>query len=122
LYRYILDGVKRLLKPAVEREVRATLRDEGLKRAVTDFGANLRALLLAPPMRPAAVVGLALFTTLSCSQNTSNLGSFKFPLCAFFFLFCSEQFVATLWNVELNNEGLEVFKISDRLPGYTMLF
>ena len=51
--------MKRLLRPAVEREARATLREEALRRAVTDFGANLRSLLLAPPMRPAAaVVGL----------------------------------------------------------------
>ena len=55
----VRDGVRRLLRPAVEREVRATLREEALARAVADFGTNLRALLLAPPMRPpAAVVGL----------------------------------------------------------------
>ena len=52
----VADGVKRLLAPAVEREARATLREAARRRAVVDFGANLRALLSAPPMRPAATV------------------------------------------------------------------
>jgi hypothetical protein len=34
----VADGVKRLLRPAVEREARHQLREEALKRAVTDFG------------------------------------------------------------------------------------
>ena len=55
----VKDGVKRLLRPAAERETRARLRDDAIRRAVRDFGANVAALILAPPMRPAApVVGL----------------------------------------------------------------
>ena len=55
----VKDGVKRLLRPAAERETRARLRDDAIRRAVRDFGANVAALILAPPMRPdAPVVGL----------------------------------------------------------------
>ena len=55
----VKDGIKRLLRPAAERETRARLREDAIRRAVHDFGANVAALILAPPMRPAApVVGL----------------------------------------------------------------
>ena len=33
------------------RETRARLRDDAIRRAVRDFGANVAALVLAPPMR-----------------------------------------------------------------------
>ena len=52
----VADGVKRLLAPAMEREARASLREAARRRAVIDFGANVRALVSAPPMRPAATV------------------------------------------------------------------
>ena len=54
--RAIDDGVHRLLRPSIERWARGELRERALRRAVRDFGANLRALLLHPPMRPASVV------------------------------------------------------------------
>lgn len=50
------DGVKRLLVPSIEREVKSGLRTKALERAVEDFGTNLEALLLQPPMRPSRVV------------------------------------------------------------------
>ena len=50
------DGVKRLLAPSMEREAKSRLKTEAMERAVADFGANLRALLLQPPLSPAAVV------------------------------------------------------------------
>ena len=50
------DGMKRLLAPSMEREAKSRLKTEAMERAVADFGANLRALLLQPPLSPAAVV------------------------------------------------------------------
>jgi uncharacterized protein len=50
------DGVKRLLAPSIEREAKSRLKTEAMERAIADFGANLRSLLLQPPLTPAAVV------------------------------------------------------------------
>ncbi len=50
------DGVKRLVKPWAEREMRAQLKEEALERASLDFAANVKALLLQPPLRPQGVV------------------------------------------------------------------
>ena len=50
------DGMKRLLAPSIEREAKSKLKVEAMERAIADFGANLRALLLQPPLTPAAVV------------------------------------------------------------------
>lgn len=50
------DGMKRLLSPSIEREAKSKLKVEAMERAIADFGANLRALLLQPPLTPAAVV------------------------------------------------------------------
>ena len=50
------DGVKRFVKPWAEREMRAQLKEEALERASLDFAANVKALLLQPPLRPQGVV------------------------------------------------------------------
>ena len=50
------DGVKRLLVPSIEREVKSGLKTKAMDDAVERFGANLRALLLTAPMRPSRVV------------------------------------------------------------------
>lgn len=42
----VQDGVKRLLRPSVEREVRAALTEAAAASAAATFGANLGALLL----------------------------------------------------------------------------
>ena len=52
------DGYKRLLMPALEREVRAELTRQAEEHAITVFAANLRNLLLQPPLRGVRVLGL----------------------------------------------------------------
>ncbi|HEX6121838.1 MAG TPA: Tex family protein, partial [Ktedonobacterales bacterium] len=52
------DGYRRLLAPALEREVRAELTRQAEEHAITVFAANLRPLLLQPPLRGTRVLGL----------------------------------------------------------------
>jgi len=52
------DGYKRLLAPAMEREVRTELTRQAEEHAITIFAANLRNLLLQPPLRGKQVLGI----------------------------------------------------------------
>ncbi len=52
------DGYKRLLAPAMEREVRAELTRSAEEHAIAIFAANLRNLLLQPPLRGKKVLGI----------------------------------------------------------------
>jgi uncharacterized protein len=52
------DGYKRLLAPAMEREVRAELTRRAEEHAINIFAANLRNLLLQPPFRGKNVLGI----------------------------------------------------------------
>ena len=52
------DGYKRLLSPAMEREVRAELTRQAEEHAISIFAANLRNLLLQPPLRGKKVLGI----------------------------------------------------------------
>ncbi len=52
------DGAKRLLFPALEREIRARLTEAAEKQAIHVFGENLRQLLLTPPLAGHTVMGL----------------------------------------------------------------
>ncbi len=52
------DGYKRLLAPAMEREVRAELTRQAEEHAINIFAANLRNLLLQPPLRGKKVLGI----------------------------------------------------------------
>jgi protein Tex len=52
------DGYKRLLAPAMEREVRVELTRGAEEHAITIFAANLRNLLLQPPLRGHKVLGI----------------------------------------------------------------
>jgi uncharacterized protein len=52
------DAYKRLLRPAIERELRAELTEQAGAAAIELFGQNLRQLLLQPPVRDAVVVGI----------------------------------------------------------------
>lgn len=54
----ILDGYKRLLFPALEREIRAQLTQNAEKQAIHVFGMNLKQLLLQPPLAERTVLGL----------------------------------------------------------------
>ena len=52
----ILDSYKRLIFPSVEREIRSDLTDVGSEAAIENFGKNLEALLLTPPMKEKIVL------------------------------------------------------------------
>ena len=52
----IRDSYKRLISPSVEREVRAELSQKGEEAAIVNFGKNLEALLLTPPMKEQVVL------------------------------------------------------------------
>ncbi len=52
------DGYKRLLAPALEREVRVELTRQAEEHAINIFAANLRNLLLQPPLRGRKVLGI----------------------------------------------------------------
>lgn len=54
----LADGYKRLLAPALEREVRAELTRQAEEHAINVFATNLRNLLLQPPLRGKRVLGL----------------------------------------------------------------
>ncbi len=54
----IEDGYDRLLRPSVEREVSGDLDDYADDHAIQVFAANLRNLLLQPPLRQRAVMGV----------------------------------------------------------------
>jgi protein Tex len=52
------DGYKRLLAPALEREVRAELTRVAEEHAIGIFATNVRNLLLQPPLRGARILGI----------------------------------------------------------------
>ena len=52
----ILDSYKRLIEPSIEREIRSDLTEVGEETAIDNFGKNLEALLLTPPMKERVVL------------------------------------------------------------------
>ncbi|MGQ9676567.1 MAG: Tex family protein [Chloroflexota bacterium] len=52
------DGYTRLLAPAMEREMRSELTERAERHAINVFAANLRPLLLQPPLRGRVVMGI----------------------------------------------------------------
>jgi uncharacterized protein len=52
------DGYKRLMAPSIERELRNARTDEADDHAIKVFAANLRNLLLQPPLRGKRVMGI----------------------------------------------------------------
>ena len=50
------DSYKRLIAPSIEREVRSELSEKGEEAAIDNFGKNLEALLLTPPMKENVVL------------------------------------------------------------------
>jgi protein Tex len=54
----VADGYKRLLAPAIERDLRSDLTERAETHALTIFAANLRGLLLQPPLRGRIVMGI----------------------------------------------------------------
>jgi uncharacterized protein len=54
----IRDSYKRLVAPAIEREIRAELTEKADKHAINVFARNLKNLLLQPPVRGKIIVGI----------------------------------------------------------------
>lgn len=54
----IEDSYKRLIQPAIEREIRNELTEKAEAQAIHIFAENLRSLLLQPPMRGKMVLGV----------------------------------------------------------------
>jgi uncharacterized protein len=54
----VADAYKRLVAPAVERDIRNELTEEAESRAVQVFARNLRSLLLQPPVRDMVVLAI----------------------------------------------------------------
>lgn len=57
LLEAIADGLKRLLLPSIEREIRADKKRRADEAAIKVFGENLKNLLLTPPVRWLTVLG-----------------------------------------------------------------
>ncbi len=54
----INDGYKRLLAPSLERDLRSNRTEQADEHAIRVFSANLRSLLLQPPLRGRVVMGI----------------------------------------------------------------
>ena len=54
----VADGYKRLLAPSIETELRGEVTGVSDDSAIETFGANLRQLLLQPPIRGKTVIGI----------------------------------------------------------------
>lgn len=52
------DAYKRLLAPSIERELRGELTEKAEAQAISIFSANLRSLLLQPPVKGKTVLGV----------------------------------------------------------------
>ncbi|MBU8806539.1 Tex family protein [Bacillus subtilis] len=58
LQETIEDSYKRLIQPAIEREIRKELSEKADEQAIHIFSENLRKLLLQPPMKGKTVLGV----------------------------------------------------------------
>ncbi len=54
----VKDGYRRLLAPAIERDIRGELTEKAEKQAISVFSQNLRRLLLQPPIKGTIVLGV----------------------------------------------------------------
>ena len=54
----VTDAARRLLLPAIERDVRAVLTESAEAHAITVFASNLRGLLTQPPLTGQTVLGI----------------------------------------------------------------
>lgn len=57
LQKAIDDGLKRLLLPSIEREIRANKKKEADQKAIGVFGENLKNLLLTAPVKGKTILG-----------------------------------------------------------------
>lgn len=70
----VADGFPRLLRPSIEREVSAQLNEFAGDHAIGVFAANVRNLLLQPPLRDRAVMGIDPGFRTGCKVATVDPG------------------------------------------------
>lgn len=58
LIEVVKDSYKRLISPSIEREIRQILTEKADEQAIHIFSANLRQLLLQPPIKGKVVLGI----------------------------------------------------------------
>jgi uncharacterized protein len=58
IQKALRDAYKRLIEPSIEREIRAEITAKAEEQAVKVFAANLRQLLLQPPVRAKTILGI----------------------------------------------------------------
>ncbi len=54
----VADAYKRLIHPSMEREMRTTLTEMANEQAIKNFGVNLKALLMQPPIKGKTVLAI----------------------------------------------------------------
>lgn len=57
LHEVILDGIKRLLHPSLEREYRSNKKSQSDREAIDIFGKNVKELLLSSPVKQKVIMG-----------------------------------------------------------------
>ncbi len=72
LQTVIEDSYKRLISPSVEREVRQILTENAENQAIHIFSANLRQLLLQPPIKNKTVLGIDPAYRTGCKMAVIN--------------------------------------------------
>ncbi len=53
----VLDGMKRLLLPSVEREIRSELKDDAASKSIEIFSMNVEKLIMQPPLKDKTILG-----------------------------------------------------------------
>ena len=74
----IKDAYKRLIAPAIERELRSEMTEKAEDMAIKLFGENLKSLLLQPPMKGKTVLGVDPAYRTGCKYAVVDpFGTFK---------------------------------------------
>ena len=107
----LADGYKRLLAPAMEREVRVELTRQAEEHAINIFAANLRNLLLQPPLRGKKVLGIDPGFRTGCKLTVVDETG-KYITSDTMYLFKEEE-ARTLVRTLLTDYGITVIAIGN---------
>ena len=58
LFSAVKDGLKRLVYPSIEREIRSELTDQAHEKSIDVFSNNLERLLMQPPLKYTVILGV----------------------------------------------------------------
>ena len=105
------DGYKRLLAPAMEREVRVELTRQAEEHAINIFATNLRNLLLQPPLRGKKVLGIDPGFRTGCKLTVVDENG-KYIVSDTMYLYQSEKAVQTLRKL-LTQYGITVIAMGN---------